>query len=251
MRDALVVSCERSGTHLMINTLADSFGYNSKWRDLDNMKRNLALPAEMQAALEELVAGSRGNLVIKSHHAIEFFIPIWEYIESAFDVFYVYRDGRDVLTSQWNHYRVLDTSGLGPVTFRVSDFITASPAGTLCTRYDGSPPPCNMTERWSNHVVGWMQKVMGVTHLSYDQAHSVTLEKIATRTGILPRSDKKPLLGGITPWKGKRGNWRAYFDAAASERFWRYGREGMEAIGLYSEAFRSVRGPGVQHSCIT
>ncbi len=222
MRDALVVSCERSGTHLMIDSKRDSFGmmYKSASSDIDYKKRNLALPDEMKSVIEKCLSDSKGNKILKSHHPFCFFAPIWDWITDRLDVFYVSRDGRAVMASQWNHFRVMDVGNLGPVTFNVGDFMRASGDGTLATRYHGTPPPVNMLQRWVDHIASWhMCEPPGVTYLRYEDDHDVTLDKMAQVIGRDPRSDKKPLVGGVTPWRGKKDTWKEFFTEADEEFF--------------------------------
>jgi hypothetical protein len=238
MRDALVITCERSGTHLMIDTLRDSFGmaYKSASSDIDYKKINLAIPENMKKAIEEALACGHGNQVLKSHHPFCFFEPIWDWLKERLDVYYVVRDGRAVMASQWNHYRLFDVDDLGPVTFNVGDFMRADPAGTPMTRYHGSPPPANMVQRWADHILSWDMWVRPyVTYLRYEDDHRFTLESMAETTDIKPRTDKKPLVGGVTPWRGKTDTWKEFFTPEDEDYFWEYGRLAMKALGIERE----------------
>ena len=106
----------------------------------------------------------------------------------------------------------MDVGNLGPVTFNVGDFMRATPGGTLATRYNGTPPPFCMLTRWVDHIASW--NICGppdVTYLRYEDDHKVTLKKMSEVTGRNPRTEKKPLVGGVTPWRGKKDTWREFF----------------------------------------
>lgn len=232
MRDALIITCERSGTHLMIDTLSDSFGmtYKAAGSDIDYKKVNLAIPEKMQEVIEGCLAGSHGNKILKSHHPFCFFEPIWDWITERLDVYYVSRDGRAVMTSQWNHFRVFDVDNLGPVTFNVGEFMRSDAAGTCAVRYHGSPAPDNMVQRWADHIDSYLhRRIPGICYLEYEDDHDITLHKMSLVTGAKPRTEKKPLVGGVTPWRGKTDTWREFFTEEDEEFFWIYGKLAMEA----------------------
>lgn len=243
MTDVLVVSCERSGTHLMIDTLKDSFGlsYKSASSDIDDMKRNLALPDKMKEAIEVCLEDSKGNKILKSHHPFCFFEPIWDWITERMTVFYVSRDGRAVMASQWNHFRVMDVGNLGPVTFSVGQFMRASPDGTLATRYHGDMYPANMLARWMFHIVSWRDGHKA-NYLSYEDDHMTTLQTMGAALGRKPRTDKKPLVGGVTPWRGKKDTWKESFTGDDLEYFWSNAGYTMSLLGIdqHEEATESV-----------
>lgn len=246
MRDALVITCERSGTHLMIDTLSDSFGmtYKAAGSDIDYKKVNLAIPDNMKMVIEGCLAGSHGNKILKSHHPFCFFEPIWDWLTERLDVYYVSRDGRAVMTSQWNHFRVFDVDNLGPVTLNVGDFMRANPMGTCAVRYHGSPPPVNMVQRWSDHVMGYMlPHILGMLYLSYEDDHGVTLDLMSKAIGVPPRTAKKPLVGGVTPWRGKTDTWKEFFTEEDEVFFWRYGGDAMNVQGYTTKIEAQV----VQH----
>ena len=234
MRDCLVITCERSGTHLMIDTLCDSFGmtYKEATSDVDYMKINLAIPENMKKAIEESLATGHRNKILKSHHPFCFFEPIWSWLMDTLDIYYVSRDGRAVMASQWNHFRVFGVDDLGPVAFNVGDFMRANGIGTPVTRYHGSPPPGNMVQRWADHITSYMSpRIPGICYLQYEADHERTLEKMSLVTDNKPRTDKKPLVGGVTPWRGKTDTWKEFFTEDDERFFWNYGYKAMKAIG--------------------
>ncbi len=234
MPDALVLTCERSGTHLVIDTLSDAFGmtYKEASSDIDYKKINLAIPENMKKVIEEALKTGHGNKILKSHHPFCFFEPIWEWLTDRLDIYYVSRDGRAVMTSQWNHFRVFDMDCLGPVTFNVGDFMRADGVGTPVTRYHGSPPPTNMVQRWADHIMSYMSpEIPGVCYLFYEADHENTLEKISLVMGTKPRTNKKPLIGGVTPWRGKTDTWKEFFTEEDEQFFWRHGGASMSILG--------------------
>ncbi len=231
MKKILVTSHERSGTSLLINTIGGNFpdyhpeshGEQCLRVDVDTPGYNYADPEEMRKFLfDPRFVGTSPDgrkLVIrnqfKSHHTYHFFAPLWEEVLEEYKVFYIYRDGRDVLASFWRHVR---KQGFlwGPMAFNVSDFMKETPVGAAC-RYQGPNPPENMVERWNDHILSWMEPLHdGILYIKYEDMldkHEVVVEGIADFLGMdMPEVVVKPKLGGVHPWRGISGNWKEFFD---------------------------------------
>lgn len=243
MKKALICSHERSGCHLLISTIWRNFiEYDSvaKWEDLDDPKVTYCLPEEMETALTHEYEPA----ILKSHHPYEFFEPAWDTVLENYHVFYLARDGRDVMTSFWrflHHY-----SGLGPRTFNVGQFMEARPTGHL-ERYNGDPYPETMIGRWWDHVKSWMEtEIPGVCYLTYEKLlndFDGQVEKIANHLQQpVPKTINKPGMVGINPWKGKIGTYKEYFkpnwsDAVSQHAgdecfFWAVAESAMKLLGI-------------------
>ena len=240
-----VISHERSGSSFLINSIGGhfpdyllEFGEDNKHQrvDIDALGWNFADPEEMRNFLSD----SRFHDVaisnpFKSHHHFDYFKPVWDYVVDQFKVIYIYRGGRDVLTSFWRHVR---KQGFlwGPQTFTVGDFMRAKPSGGVC-RYDASPPPQNMVDRWQQHILSWMNPMKEeICYVSYEEL-SLEFDQTIHRIGRYLEMDitgwkGKPKLSGVHPWRGKIGNWKEYFDTP-DKMF--YGNNAKKAVRLLKE----------------
>lgn len=233
-KKVLVVSHERSGTSFLINAIAANFPIylpemDSEGKpqrvDLDRPGWNFADPEEMMKFLSDSQFHDLPLAnIFKSHHPFGYFwpCPIWDYLLQQFHVFYIYRDGRDVLTSYWRHCR---KQGFlwGPQTFAVGEFLRAKPSGGAC-RYHGPRPPANMVQRWNDHIVSWMkERKEGVTYICYEEmvdSFDSVVQKIALELEIsFPERVVRPNLGGVHPWRGYPGNWKEFFDESDESFF--------------------------------
>ncbi len=228
MKKNLIISHERSGTSLAINLIAGHYKmYAPEYDeetclrvDLDGGERNFADPEEMVGFLTDpRFKGIPIKNAFKSHHHHDYFQneEVWKAVMSEYHVFYIYRDGRDVLTSYWRHVR---KQGFlwGPMTFDVSEFMRAGPCGAA-NRYHGKIPPGNMVQRWSDHILSWMNPLVeGVKYLRFEDMLEKTEDVVYGIGDYIgeerpdPNHIGLPKLGGVHPWRGVSGNWREFFD---------------------------------------
>ena len=126
----LVASHERSGTHFLINTIAENFGYSPNQIDIDHAHGYSLNDPQASKNLLSAYKNQNTALILKSHHSY----PIVEYLMSdildEFHIFYIVRDGRDVMTSFWRYLNSL-APGWGPRIDSVGDFMKASPLGGI------------------------------------------------------------------------------------------------------------------------
>lgn len=220
---AIVVSHERSGTHLLINTIAASFGYSQGRIDIDGQGIDWCAPGELHRFLCRF-DGKHVQSVFKSHHPFEVFEPCIDALLEQFEVFYIYRDGRDVMTSFWRFLNQLGWDE-GPKEDSVSTFMRCAPRGKL-ERYQMRDFE-SMVDRWAEHVRGWSERAPSeVVRVSYEDLLSnfdkTVMAKLAPAFGRAPRDDvlAKPSLESpsVMPWRGRAGTWRQFFDED-DERF--------------------------------
>lgn len=153
-KKAAVISHERSGTHFLMNTLALNFGYVSEpWWNFDfNIPLNFHAPECLQGYLAQ--ADNRPALnILKSHHSVGFFVEFMEHLASHIHVFYICRDPRDVLVSNWKLVNEFEWDE-GPKAKTASEFIRSTPSGAMM-RFQKQPEP-NQVTRWETHVKGWL-----------------------------------------------------------------------------------------------
>ena len=224
-KKVLVISHERSGTHFLINTIAQSFDYQPEQIDLDNSQnidwKNTAMVKQW---MWQFHAGYTSR-IFKSHHSYPFLAPLFPWLHDEFHIFYITRDGRDVMTSFWVYLNRL-APGWGPRTATVGEFMRSKPTGGI-TQYQYDRDSGSMLERWTDHIQSWQTPASRVNHISYEDLHTrfdVTLKRISDVLGQPANSSVRPELSAPSslPWKGAIGTWREYFTEADSQYFDRH-----------------------------
>jgi len=156
MKKIIVFSHPRSGTHFLMNTIADNFGYTStRWIDLDYPRPyNWYLPANVAEFFQDFKGHPVAN-IFKSHHPFEFIQDAFEEMVKEFLVFYIYRDIKDVMES---YCRLLNAFPFneGPKCRSGKQLAMTEPCGALL-RYQQRQYQ-NMQERYWDHLDGWMGK---------------------------------------------------------------------------------------------
>lgn len=232
MKKVLVVSHERSGTHFLINTIAN-FGYVAgQWIDLPETADPKTLEEFLLRSNKE---GMEENRIFKSHHQGHSFRDNALSLLEGWIVFYIVRDGRDVMTSCWNHFNVCFRacfSGVG-------EMMRADPRNfDFAARYSLTQRE-NFVSRWAEHVSSWKKHfdARRVTLLKYEDLHRewATQARKIGRLLVAGGVEKlvRPTLvsPGVQPWKGIISNWKAYFEPGDEAYFWEHGAETMEVLG--------------------
>lgn len=150
----LVASHERSGTHFLMNSVGQAYGYcAAPWIDLDftHFQMNFYDPTMIATALERLATRPVANLA-KSHHAAAFFRPVLDRVLARWRLLYIQRDPVDALISFWRYAYQVPGYG-GPATPDVLDFVREPPGGNML-RYQIRQWP-SVLHRWAAHVSGW------------------------------------------------------------------------------------------------
>lgn len=180
----LVVGHERSGTHFLMNSLAQSRGYvAAPWVDFDSppLAINFFDPLAVAATLESTFLATPGRIV-KSHHQAEFFAPIIELILARYVVLYIHRHPADVLASFWTLLSRF-TWHEGPDARSLAAFAAAAPEGRLL-RYQWRQES-TMLRRWESHVAGWRSladRHSGIQVIAYEDLRDRYHDTIAALT---------------------------------------------------------------------
>lgn len=151
----IVVSHERSGTHFLMNAIAQNLGYISDpWIDIDhNSVVNPWAPENIMMLLDQ-AKGKNVLNIFKSHHSVEFFEPILDQILDEFIIFYIWRqDHESVFDSFCQHLKDFDWCS-GPKCESGVNLKMSPPSGAL-TRYQFKPYK-TMFERYRAHVDDWI-----------------------------------------------------------------------------------------------
>ena len=151
-RQVVVHSHERSGTHFLMNTLADNFGYQSNpWLDL-SLGENPWSPVLVAKEFERISRMEDPNKLIKSHYEGTFFGKFKEEIFKYFTFLYIYRNSEDCLKSCVKHFNNISWNE-GPRVSSVEEMMGVEPSGG-CLRYQYKQYP-TMCNRQVGHIQSW------------------------------------------------------------------------------------------------
>lgn len=225
-----VISHERSGTHFLMNTLAENFGYIAKpWWNLD-FEQGLNFHAT--ESLENYFRQVHNKPVInvlKSHHPVAFFKPFADYFCSQFQIFYIYRDPRDTMLSNWHlinhgHARGWDE---GPNCSSVGEFIRSAPRGAML-RYQKEQEP-TVLHRWESHVRGWLsfaatrpkEEIFVLQYEDLNDEFNAAVEKMSIFLGKPLKTPVRPNRqhNVIQPGPGISGRYRHELSTADCDYF--------------------------------
>ena len=236
----IVVSHERSGTHFLMNTLGKCFGYVvSPWINLDHDPVNLNYydPETLGTFFLQFQSKPVAN-ILKSHHTFDFFEAKLPQILPEFQIFYVYRDPRDVMASFWKFLRNWKWNE-GPKTETASEFIRAEPCGQMM-RYQYRQEP-TVLHRWRTHVDGWTTRVPAhlkhrVSLIRYEDLHSnfdQVVRTIGEVLGEAPVSFVRPSPNEnvVFPSSGQIGGYRDLFSVDDLAYFQEIAGPTMERLG--------------------
>jgi Sulfotransferase domain len=190
----MVCSHERSGTHFLINSIADNSLYsNEPFLRFDQVPLGSFLnfhdAREVRAFFERLAKYSCAS-VIKNHFAAGFFIDKKGrfILEGLCKTIYIVRNPIDVMLS---YHRFIDYFSWheGPKKKHTFDFLSTAPEGQML-RYQNSQID-TILERWKSHVLGWLKlteenssNVLLVKYRDLDESHADTTRKVLSFLGL-------------------------------------------------------------------
>jgi hypothetical protein len=190
----MVISHERSGTHFLMNSISNCFGYISRpWFDFDNHQLNINYysPNVVQSFFK-IIANKRISTIIKSHHHSDFFSTI----HKDFKIFYIHRHPVYALRSYWKHIQSFEWVG-GPKNISYNDFLRAAPMGNMM-RYQIQQEE-SIVHRWKSHIEGWVNmselypnNVHLVSYESLKDDYNTTITNIGKKLNIEPLNFNKP-----------------------------------------------------------
>lgn len=142
-KPTLVVSHERSGTHLMLNSLGENNCVN--------------VPIGNNKLINKFLKEYQGEQILKSHHPSYYFD---DFVFDKYNVVYVSRNPLDVMTSMFFYHK--SNMKAFPQHNSIEEFVFSSPY----TNDDYSnEKPKHYLERWVNHIKSYKEKnVIWVTY---------------------------------------------------------------------------------------
>lgn len=224
-KNILIVTHERSGTHLLINSInyknnGDfiSMGYIPPSSELFTMDKYIT-----QVKRNVRYNNYDADVVYKSHHQVEFFEDIIDELFERYKVIYVKRNPKDVLISYYYFLNKKQNPIKGFPHFK--DWIFMNPEKIGLSFVDENPDPHviiqpkNYIDRWFLHLNGWMKYKNRFLTVEYENMlNDFNNQKIIIEDYLgqkisdnLPdRNDKK--LPNFVPNKGIIGYHKEFMD---------------------------------------
>ena len=215
---------ERSGTHFLINSIASNFPYSNNVLSLLGDPHNLKEVFSAYSKREE-------HRIFKTHHQAAYFSSFWNVMTENFTIFYIVRDGRDVINSCFHYFNRAGSKSF-PVTRSISELLKISPSSYDFDKEYSLDISNNMIERWVKHVKGWTEKE-GIHIIRYESLNMDFENTIEEINKILQsrRGSKRPPLSGVCPRKGVVDDWKNYFSAKDTELYEKIAGEFCKGIG--------------------
>jgi len=209
VKPILVVSHERSGTHFLINTIASNFACESPLVNVPQYG--------LASSFFHNYYNREESCILKSHHQFFVYMPFFyeEALSEKFHIFYVVRDGRDVLTSCWNYFNQSPDTAF-PHTKHVGDLLRTDVSEFPYSKGYTQAATANTVTRWITHIDSW-KDVEGVHMVKYEDLLSDFTSVVTRLASILgqslPSEVYKPTLSDmcVSPWRGKISTWREFF----------------------------------------
>lgn len=251
IKDILILSCERSGTHFLIDSIVKNYPQYGQFPRVD-------VPASGDPVLfhkffEDFEYGK--GRIVKDHHQWESYKEIWEEIKDKFYVIYIMREGKDVMTS-WHYYFNRAPRHEFPFTKNVGDLMRRNPQRYSFDLAYSKVRSDTMVERWAQHLKSYLMARanpdVNIMVLSYEDLY-VDFDTVISYIGayignVFPKTPLQrptPLSGsGIAPRKGIIGDWMNHFIDRDEEFF--YNEVSKVSPELYGRVFRGWKNNRLQ-----
>lgn len=218
----IVITHERSGTHLLINLI--NYDKNGQFHTIGFIPNNIEYNLEnykFHTYKDIMVNSYREDIVCKSHHQVQFMEDYLDVLFSKYKVIYLKRDVKDVLVS---YYKFIPFPQDLDVFPKFEDWIFMKPddiGRKFLLPYSPDPhviiEPNNYVERWKLHVDGWLKYEDDLLVLNYEDIlldFDNQKEKIESYIGKkigsqIPNINDKNL-PNFNPGKGIIGSYKDY-----------------------------------------
>ncbi len=241
MKNILVVTHERSGTHLLINSV--NYKNNGEF-----ISMGFIYPRSEIFTIDDYIKHVHRyvkygvydpDTIYKSHHQIEFFEQILDILFDRFKIIYVKRDIKDVLISYYYFLNKKNNPIKGFPNFK--DWIFMDPRHIGPTFIDKNPDPHiivypkDYIDRWILHINGWMKYQNNFLIVSYEEMISdfenqkLIIEDYLNRkiSDYIPDFNNKNL-PNFYPNKGITGYHKEFMDDDLIDKIDKRVKEGLK-----------------------
>jgi hypothetical protein len=203
VQPVMVSSHERSGTHFLINTIAQNSEFrNDPYLNYDATPLGSFHNFNDRTAVEQFfgrLKDSNCASLVKSHFAAPFFVDDGSQflLKHLCKTIYILRDPVDVMLS---YRRLIDFFAWheGPRRRDVVEFLRSAPEGRMLRYQHGQI--ATIAERWKTHVSGWLDvaernpaHVLVVNYHDLDRDHERETKRILTFLGCsIPEAIRRP-----------------------------------------------------------
>lgn len=172
-KPTIVITHERSGTHLLINCINYDIKGNFLTIGYTNNKNEFNLKSYKHITYRDIMSSAYiPNSVNKSHHQIEFMNDYLDFLFSKYKVIYVKRDVKDVLNS---YYKFIPTPEQLLSFPKFEEWIFCKPddiGRKFLQSYAPDPhiivEPENYVHRWLLHTNGWLKHKDNMLVVNYE-----------------------------------------------------------------------------------
>jgi hypothetical protein len=190
----MVCSHERSGTHFLINSIANnSLHTNNPYLRYDLVPLGSFLNfhdmREVQAFFERLAQHSCAS-IIKCHFAAGFFLGKQQrfLLDGLCKIIYIVRDPISLLMS-YHRFINFFSHHEGPKRKDALDFIGTAPEGQMLRYQEGEVG--TILDRWQAHLLGWLKlaeenssNILVVKYEDLDRNHADVTRKVLSFLGL-------------------------------------------------------------------
>lgn len=231
MKPVIVITHERSGTHLLINMI--NYDKKGEFFTIGYIPEKIEYNLEnykYHTYKDIYVNTFRENSISKSHHQVQFMLEYLDFLFSKYKVIYLKRDVKDVLVS---YYRFLKKDLNNFPEFAEWIFMKPNDVGLKYIAPYPDPhvivEPENYIQRWKIHLEGWLKYKDDMLVLNYEDIineYQYTKYKIETFIGkkisdnIPDINDKS--LPNFLPGKGIVGSYKEFMNQEIIDKIERY-----------------------------
>lgn len=221
MKPIIVITHERSGTHLLINCI--NYEKKGEFFTIGYIPKSIEYNLEnyKHYTYKDIYVNTfRKDSVSKSHHQVQFMLDYLDLLFSKYKVIYLKRELKDVLVS---YYRFLKRDSKEFPEFSEWIFMNPNDVGLNYVAPYPDPhiiiEPTNYIDRWWLHLEGWLKYSENMLVLNYEDIlgdFKTTKEKIENYIGkkisdnIPDINDKS--LPNFLPGKGIVGSYKEYMN---------------------------------------
>lgn len=207
MKNLIIFSFPRSGTHFLMNSISANFNHYSVKR----MK--IPITDNIGKITEFFQSQCLTNRMFKSHMQSYSLINVWNNLLNDYYIFYVIREGKDAITSLYNFYKMRDKKTKQGTC---GDFIRNISPDTESAFKVAIKKPTTVLDMWEFNIYSWLGKphVFYVFYEDLINKFDDVVRAIGKHINMTPpktiiKPSKK--INVLSPGPGIIGNYKKHF----------------------------------------